>query len=96
MQRQGLHDMGNFADLYWVRTQGKHSLIANALSNRLLVRSEFLPILFAPEPERISGNAQTGKSPCLSMLGLGHPVIKNNLGVKDSRGKLPLGVRTNF
>ena len=85
MEGQGLHDMGNFADLYWIRTQSKDSLIANAVSHRLFVCSEFLPILFAPEPERISGNAHPSKSPCLGMSGFRQPVIKHPLRVKNSR-----------
>src|SRR6476660_1768017 len=96
MGGQGLHDMGNFADLYWVRTQGKYSLIANALSDRLFICSELLPILFAPEPEGIPGNTHTSKPFSLSMLGFRHPVTKNKFSVKSARGKIPLTVRKNF
>src|SRR6476646_6445538 len=96
MGGQGLHDMGNFADLYWVRTQGKHSLIANALSDRLFICSELLPILFAREPEGIPGNTHTSKPFSLSMLGFRHPVAKNKFSVKSARGKIPLSVRNYF
>ena len=96
MKGQGLHDMGNSANVYRVRTQRKDSLLADALSDRLFVGSELLPILFGAEPEGISGNAHTSKPLCLSMFGFGHAIMKNNPGVKDARGQIPLGVRKNF
>src|SRR5215467_3949900 len=96
MGGQDLPDIVILADFFRVGTQRKDSLIADASSYRLFVCSELLPILFGPQPERISSNTQTSKPLCLSMLGFGQPATKNNGRVKNPRGKIPLAVRKNF
>lgn len=59
-------------------------LVPDGVRNGLLVFAELGPVLFCPKPEGIPRDTDPGKILGLGVSRLGHPVVQNQVCVKDA------------